>query len=302
MRNPVATAEDSPGATARARLLDDLPVIERHVDLAGVSTAVLEGGEGPPMILLHGPAEFAAGWARVIPALVQSHRVICPDLPGHGASAAPTDQQLTARGVLDWLGALIEHTCSAPPVLVGRVLGGAIAARFAIDRGDELAALVLVDTFGLEPFAPAPRFELAMHRFFGNPTGETYDRFMDLCSFDLDGVRDGMADSWGAFEAYAVDRVSSPSVMAAAMTMIGDVGSVISPAELDKITVPTTLIWGRHDLATRLVVAEQASARFGWPLHVIDDAGDDPPLEQPAVFVHTLQSLLLTTTTTPLAT
>ena len=41
------------------------------------------------------------------------------------------------------------------------------------------------------------------------------------------------------------------------------------------------MIWGRHDLATPLRVAELASARQGWRLHVIDDCGDDPPVERP---------------------
>ena len=54
--------------------------------LAGVSTAVLEGGDGPPLVLLHGPGANAAHWMRVIPDLVATHRVIAPDLPGHGSS------------------------------------------------------------------------------------------------------------------------------------------------------------------------------------------------------------------------
>ena len=45
---------------ARERLLAGLPVTERRLQLAGVSTAVLEGGDGPPVVLLHGPGEFAA--------------------------------------------------------------------------------------------------------------------------------------------------------------------------------------------------------------------------------------------------
>lgn len=74
------------GHDARAQLLADIPLTEHRRDLAGVSTAVLEGGDGPPMVLLHGPGEFAALWARVIPDLVKTHRVVAPDLPGHGAS------------------------------------------------------------------------------------------------------------------------------------------------------------------------------------------------------------------------
>jgi pimeloyl-ACP methyl ester carboxylesterase len=71
------------GEDARERLLSGLPVTERRSQLAGVSTAVLEGGDGPPIVLLQ--AEFAAVWMRVIPELVTTHRVIAPDLPGLGA-------------------------------------------------------------------------------------------------------------------------------------------------------------------------------------------------------------------------
>ena len=55
----------------------------------------------------------------------------------------------------------------------------------------------------------------------------------------------------------------------------------IPEEELAQISVPTTLIWGRHDRQTPLAVAQQASTRFGWPLHVIEEAADDPAFEQP---------------------
>ena len=54
--------------------------------LAGIETSVLEGGEGSPIVLLHGPGEFAGKWLRVLPDLVETHRVIAPDLPAHGDS------------------------------------------------------------------------------------------------------------------------------------------------------------------------------------------------------------------------
>jgi hypothetical protein len=44
----------------RKRSLAELPVTERRLQLAGISSAVLEGGNGPPVVLLHGPGEFAA--------------------------------------------------------------------------------------------------------------------------------------------------------------------------------------------------------------------------------------------------
>jgi pimeloyl-ACP methyl ester carboxylesterase len=102
----------------------------------------LEGGDGPPVVLLHGPGEYGAKWLRVIPGLVTTHRVIVPDLPGHGTSKV-IEGALDADRVLAWLDDLIECTCPTPPVLVGHTLGGAIAARFATRRGERLERLVL---------------------------------------------------------------------------------------------------------------------------------------------------------------
>ena len=137
----------------REQLLAGIPVTERRLELAGVSTAVLEGGEGPPVLLLHGPGGYAAMWQQVIPAIAATHRVVAPDLPGHGTSTVP-ERGLDAETVLSWLGELIDETCPAPPVLVGQLVGGAVAARFAADHGDRLERLVLVVPFGLAPFQP----------------------------------------------------------------------------------------------------------------------------------------------------
>ena len=61
---------------------------------------------------------------------------------------------------------------------------------------------------------------------------------------------------------------------------------------LARIAVPTTLIRGRQDRAAPLAVAEAASARFGWPLHVIDDASGGPTSDQPDVFLKMLRQVL----------
>ena len=60
--------------------------------------------------------------------------------------------------VVDWLGELIEATCASPPVLVGHVLGGAIAARFAAERPRRSAGSCSSMPLGLAPFEPAPAF------------------------------------------------------------------------------------------------------------------------------------------------
>jgi pimeloyl-ACP methyl ester carboxylesterase len=274
-----APTERHTGEDARARLLSGLPVTERRLRLAGVSTAVLEGGDGPPIVLLQG--EFAAVWMRVIPDLVMTHRVIAPDLPGLGASEV-SDGPPGADTALAWLGELIDQTCAIPPVLVGKGVGGALAARFTIDHSDRVDRLVLVNTYGLDRFRPPPGMALSMIGVLLRPSERGLQRtFRNYCFVDLDGVRAAMGEPYEWMAAYALDRFRTPGVKAAMRSLFRQLGSTIPSEDLDRIAVPTTLIWGRHDLGVRLNVAEAASIRYGWPLNVIENARDDPPSSSP---------------------
>lgn len=280
------------GSEARQQLLAWMPVTERRVPLAGVLTPILEGGNGPPVILLHGPAAYAAHWIGVIPGLTASHRVIAPDLPGHGASVL-TAEALDDEGAFAWLGALIDRTCTQAPVLVGQTAGAALAARFAVARSDRLARLILIDSLGLSEFRPTPQFALALNEYLAQPNERTHRDLWRQCAYDLDGLRDRMGERWAPFETYNLDRACTPSVMAAVSALMGQFGlPAIPAADLARISVPTDLMWGRHDTATPLAVAQAASERFGWPLHVIEHCADDPPVEQPAALLRVLQSVL----------
>ena len=274
----------------RGRLLAGLPVTDRRLEVAGVSTAVLEGGHGPPVVFLQ--TEFAAVWMRVIPELVRTHRVIAPDLPGLGASHV-ADGPPSVDSVLTWVGELIDRTCPTPPVLVGKGAGGAIAARFAVDRSDRLQALVLVDTYGLARYRPPLGMALTFAGVALRPTERGLDRgFRNYCFADLDGMRGEMGERWETMAAYALDRFRTPTVRAAMRRLMRPLASAIPPHDLARIAVPTTLIWGRHDRGVRLNVATDASERYGWPLHVIEDARDDPAIEQPHAFLEALRTAL----------
>jgi len=291
-KTPIPRSRTTTDDDARERLLSTLPVTERLLHLNGIPTAVLEGGSGPEVVLLHGPGGYSAQWLRVIPDLAASHRVIAPDLPGHGASGT-SDGPLDTEVVMRWLDDLIECTCDSAPTLVGHVIGGAIAARFAGRYGERLSGLVLVDTLGLSGFQPTPEFGQALHEFMSKPSAATHDQLWHLCSHNIDVLRDGLGERWQWMKAYDLDRARTPELGGAVQSLMQEFGiPAIPPEDLERVAVPTSLIWGRHDLATPVSVAETASSRYRWPLHIIEDAADDPSLDQPEAFLIALRAAI----------
>jgi pimeloyl-ACP methyl ester carboxylesterase len=116
---------------------------------------------------------------------------------------------------------------------------------------------------------------------------------MNRCTVDFAGVRAGLGERWDSFESYTLDRARSAEGKAALRVMMRELAlPAIPPGELERIAVPVTLIWGRHDPVNPLRVAEAAGERYGWPLEIIEEAGDDPPLEQPQAFLRALRPAL----------
>jgi pimeloyl-ACP methyl ester carboxylesterase len=265
-----------------ARLVEGTPLGSRSVEVGGVTTNVVTGGAGPPIVLLHGEAGFAEMLVTVATGLADRHLVVAPDLPGLGRSG---DGVLPASALVAWVGDLIAATCDRPPVLVGAGIGGGLAARFGVARGHDLARLVLVDATSIGPFRPSLHVVLAWRRFARQPDRARATRLARTVAFDADDVRAQSARRYPTLQDYLIERVRRPDVRAADRALWRTVGTRRIPdRELLGIAVPVSLIWGRHDRVTPLAHAERASATFGWPLHVIDRAGHLPFVEQPAAF------------------
>lgn len=287
LKNAAQTAPE----VHRRKLIADLPVKEHQVQAAAITTTYLEGGTGTPLVLLHGPGESAVWWMRVIPLLVKKVKVIVPDLPGHGSSGSPGGK-ISQKMILHWLDEFVQRTCNEPPVLVGHVSGGAMSALYAIQRGDRMKQLILVDSLGLSSFRPAPRFAFEFLRFMIRPDERTYLRFLPQCMYDINGLSAAMGKYWQPFTDYNLCSAQNPEKKAAVKDIMAALSGKISDDKLKKIDIPVMLIWGRHDKANRLKVAIKASKKYGWPLTIIDDARDDPKLERPDQFVRAVLSSL----------
>ncbi|MFF3515641.1 alpha/beta hydrolase [Streptomyces sp. NPDC002573] len=103
------------------------------------------GGEGPPLLLLHGAGRTLADWAAVAPLLVPHHRVLAMDLRGHGHS--PSGPWRLPEVLADIEEVLADH--GIPGALpVGHSLGGMLAVRYALEHPDVTPGAVNLDGFG----------------------------------------------------------------------------------------------------------------------------------------------------------
>lgn len=121
-----------------------------EVETEGARIFVRHGGEGPPIMLLHGHPRTSATWHRVAPLLVdQGFTVICPDLRGYGRSVGPdpTDDHSahSKRAVAKDMLAVARHLGHERFTLAGHDRGSYVALRLALDHPDVVERLILMD-------------------------------------------------------------------------------------------------------------------------------------------------------------
>jgi pimeloyl-ACP methyl ester carboxylesterase len=284
MKGPAARSDDE---DLRRRMLAEIPLTERRLDVAGISTAVLEGGNGSPMVLLHGGIETGGViWGPVISRLAERHRLVVPDVPGLGASEPVA--RLDAAIFADWFAQLLRVTCDEAPTLVAHSLNGSMAAHFATRYAELLGGLVLYAAPGIGPYRVPLGLAVAAIRFDVRPSERNNARFAEWAFLDPVQTRRQDPDWYDAFMAYGLSRGTVPHVKRTMRQLVKAGSKQVSDAELQGIRVPTTLIWGRRDRMAPLRIGEIASSRFGWPLQVIDDAGHVPHIERPREFLRAL--------------
>ena len=116
-----------------------------YADVNGINLYYDIYGSGRPLVLLHGGLGSSEMFGPVIDQLAAGHRVVAPDLQGHGRTA-DVDRPLSVVTMGDDIAALIDHLGLDKPDLVGYSLGGGVAFWTAVKRPDLVNKLVTVST------------------------------------------------------------------------------------------------------------------------------------------------------------
>ena len=141
---------------------------DRTVYAGGMPVSIVEAGRGDPVLLLHGLGATKASFLPTLLALAKDHRVIAPDLLGHGDTAKPLaryDAPTFARFVLSLMDALEIDRAD----LIGNSMGGRISIEVAMTTPDRVRsvsllcpAVAFLKRRGFVPFVRALRPELGL--------------------------------------------------------------------------------------------------------------------------------------------
>jgi pimeloyl-ACP methyl ester carboxylesterase len=122
-----------------------VPPVGRFVDLPGARLHVVERGQGPALLLVHGLAGQLRHFTYdLVDRLAAHHRVVALDRPGSGYSIRTPGASAALGAQADLLAALIDHLQLDRPVVVGHSMGGAVALALAQRHPERVAGLALI--------------------------------------------------------------------------------------------------------------------------------------------------------------
>src|SRR5215218_4288271 len=127
----------------------DWPALTRTEMVLGKRVNLIDtGGDGPPLLLLHGLGGLWQNWLLTIPAFMDRFRVVAPDLPGFGRSEMPAGR-ISIQGFARVVDALCDVLGIEDPVVAGNSMGGFIGAELALAFPTRVRKLMLVSAAGI---------------------------------------------------------------------------------------------------------------------------------------------------------
>ncbi len=264
---------------------DLLPGLEeRFFQYRGARIRAFAGGEGPPLLLVHGYGGAAWNFTEMAP-LLAGRRLLIPDLPGHcGSSPLPASSSL--RAYADVLGAFCDAEGVRELDVFGHSLGGAVSLRLAERRPELVRRLVLAAAAGISSSTRLAEITITMTGIIqpGRIAGRRAARI----------ARSPLLRRlvFGGFEVSNPDLLSERAVhgLLRGPTLHTDaIGAGRALAaddprqDLDRVHCPVLCLWGARDRQVPLSDGHEYARRLHAPLRVIADCGHLLISERPDV-------------------
>jgi pimeloyl-ACP methyl ester carboxylesterase len=269
--------------------------IVRDVAARGARIRFVEGGSGPPLVLLHDYLASHVTWEDVLPRLSQRFRVIAPDLPGFGESEKPSpsryryDFDAFCESIVDLVAAVGLGRVS----LCGHAMGGAIALTLAATHPHVVDKLVLVNPLVYPPrpdalsrIASVPLFgPLVFKQLYGRTLFRS--RFLTHARPGANGDATRRVDH--LFELFDVPAARE----AAYATMRAMLDTRPLTASVPRVTATTLVAWGRGNRPSPVEQGRRLARELGGARFEVFDCGPSPAEECPAAFASVVMAFLV---------
>jgi haloacetate dehalogenase len=276
-----------------------------YIDTGEATLRVRHGGEGPPIVLLHGHPRTHATWHRVAADLARTNTVVCPDLRGYGKSSKPPDGEdfagYSKRAMAGDIHALMRILGHDRFAAAGHDRGSYVASRLALDHPAAVTHLAVLDGVPVKEALDRTdaRFaSLWWHWWFFGQTEKPAERVIDA---DPEAWYRLSPEHMGA-EAYAdlLEAIHDPATVHA---MVCDyraglrVDRAVEEADVAagrRITCPTLFCWStRDDMET--IYGDPTAIWRDWADDVVGvpiESGHHMAEENPAALTAALRSLM----------
>jgi haloacetate dehalogenase len=243
----------------------------RHIDTSAGRIFVRLGGDGPPVLALHGYPQTHAMYHRVAPAMAKQHALVLADLPGYGASdapdAAPDHSPYTKRAMAAALVEAMEQLGHRRFAVVGHDRGGRVGYRLALDhpeRVTRLAVLDIIPTWEMWNKMDAARAQQVYHwTFLAQPAPLPETLITNAREFFMDWIFTGRR--WGtdrsafdprAVEHYRVNFADPARIHAFCEDYRAGQSTDVAIDDADvkagrKIACPVLALWGARGIPSR---------------------------------------------------
>jgi pimeloyl-ACP methyl ester carboxylesterase len=267
---------------------------ERWADVRGVRMRYFVGGEGSPLVLVHGLSGAASNWCELAPLLARGRRVLVPDLPGHGASG-PLPAAPSLNGFADRVRHVAGVEDMLPAPFVGHSLGGSVTLRAALRWPDDVPAVVLAASAGIASATRWAQFWLAFlsktkpgRRIAPHRSHLARRPMLRYTVFGYFGASDPAALSERAVDGLLAGPELHSDTVSAARALVRD-----DPRQdLDGVRCPCLVLWGARDHQVPVDDAFDYARRLRAPLRVIADCGHLLVAERPDACLDAIEDFL----------
>ena len=266
----------------------DWPALTRDVTVLGKNVRVIDtGGDGPPLLFLHGLGGLWQNWLLNIPAFMGRFRVIAPDLPGFGGSEMPAGR-ISIQGFARVIDALCAQLEIESPVVIGNSMGGFIGAELALAFPTRVRKLVLVSAAGISAESMWKEPVMAVGRLMAVGAARAGVKQLPVASRPR--LRRAALQLVVRYpEKLSVPLASELVVGAGTPGFVGGLDAVLGYSfreRLPEIEIPTLIVWGRNDILIPVEDAYEFERLIGENarVEVFDDTGHLSMLERPSRF------------------